>query len=162
MNDTYTFPPQLAILLDHYGVRTEVFSSDSINTSMEDFGQFRRWYGKDFKKQMKFIDISSFDFMVIKFRKKKLFRKKVTEFKELIKFFKKGLLVAIPIDWTTLSNKNGSYQGHFVIITGIEDKNIYIHDPDIGSFQKYTMSQLKKAWEHPAIADDYLIAYGKK
>ena len=51
----YTHPPQLGILLDHFGIKTKVFSSDDIKTSKEDPDQFKRWFGKDYEQEMKFF-----------------------------------------------------------------------------------------------------------
>lgn len=161
-NDTYSFPPQLAILLDHFNVKTKVYSSDDIKRSDEDPDQFKRWYGKDFEHEMENINLESFDWMVNKIRENDLFKLKSTRFDDLLNQFKKGNLVTIPIDWNTLNNKKGPYAGHFVIISGIEDKYVLINDPDIGPYQKHGLNQLQKAWEHPAIADDYIIAFGKK
>lgn len=160
--NTYTFPPQLAILLNHFGVKSKVYSSDDIKRSDEDPKQFKRWFGDDYEYEMKSINLDSFNWMVDEMRKDKLFMLKKTKFNELLELFGKDYVVGIPIDWNTLINKNGSYEGHFVVISGIENNNILVHDPDIGSFQKYNIKLFEKAWEHPAIADDYLVAYSKK
>lgn len=160
--DTYTFPPQLSILLDHFGIKSKVFSSDDIKRSDEDHDQFKRWYGKDFEHETKNIDLNNFDWMVDEMRRKNLFTLKTIKFEELLELFHQGSLVGIPIDWNTLVNKNGPYEGHFILISGVENGDILIHDPDIGPHQKYSKEQLKKAWQHPAIAEDYLVAYGKK
>lgn len=79
----YTFPPQLALLLDHYGVSAHVYSSDDIRTSAEDPDQFKRWWGKDYEHEIKFLDLPSFDWMVETMRAKGLFTLKSTDFPEL-------------------------------------------------------------------------------
>ncbi|MDZ4229110.1 MAG: papain-like cysteine protease family protein [Patescibacteria group bacterium] len=158
----YGFPPQLAILLDHYGIKAKCFSDDVINASTEDPGQFQRWYGKDYEQQMKFVDVVSFDWMVETMRQKQLLEKRKTEFEEMIEWFKQGKVVYFPIDWNTLNNKGGSYVGHFVVLTGIEGDDVLIHDPDVGPYIKYSFQQVKKAWEHPVIADDLIIVEGLK
>lgn len=159
--DTYAFPPQLAILIDYFGIKSKVFSSDNINRSDEDPDQFKRWYGKDFEIEMKNIDLNNFDWMVDEFRKKKMFVLKNTKFEELLRNFEDGYVVCLPIDWNTLINKYGPYEGHFVIISGIENKSVLIHDPDTGPYQRYSIEQLKRSWNHPAIANDFVVAYGK-
>ena len=158
----YTFPPQIAIILDRFGIKTKVFSSSEINKSTEDPSQFEKWFGQDYKHEMKYINVKSFDWMVEETRKRKFFFKQKTEFEDLIRLFKKEYLVGIPIDWNSLIGKKGPYEGHFVVISGIHEKQIYFHDPDAGSFIKCKISELKKAWEHPAVADDFIVAYGRK
>lgn len=157
----YSFPPQQAILLDYYGINAKCFSNDGVNTSTEEPGQFKRWYGKDYESQMRFIDIASFDWMVETMRKKQLFEKKTTSFEEIIELFKQNKVVYFPIDWKTLNNKAGTYEGHFVILSGIEGEQVLIHDPDVGPFIKYARKDLQRAWEHPVITDDLIVAYGE-
>lgn len=157
-----TFPQQNAILLDHYGVKCMSFSSDNISTTKEDPDQFKRWFGKEWKYQMKFIDIPSFNWMVGEFRRSNLFKQKVTQFEELLKLLKKEYLVCIPINWSVLSGEKSRYQGHFVILTGMNRDKMSIHDPDVGPFIEYPVEKIKKAWDSPPIEDDYFVAYGKK
>lgn len=158
----YSFPPQLAILLDHYGIQAQCFSDDDISTSREDPDQFKRWYGKELEQQRKFIDIASFDWMVETMRQKNLFVKRATDFEEIIELYKHDKVVYFPIDWTTLNQQTGNYVGHFVILTGIEGDKCLIHDPDVGPYIRYPREILQKAWEHPIITDDLLVADGEK
>lgn len=158
----YTFPPQLAIILDENNIKTKAFSSNAVKKTTDDPDQFKKWFGKDYEHEMKHIDVPSFNLMVHEMNKRNLFSIKKTKFEELLKLFKKGYLVAIPIDWNTLVGKKGPYHGHFVIISGIDKENIYVHNPDVGPFVKCKKNLLQKAWEHPAIAQDFLIAYEKK
>jgi len=158
----YTHPPQLGILLDAFEVKVKVFSSDDIKLSGEDSEQFKRWFGKDYEYEMKYIDLQSFDWMVREFRKRNLFEVRQTKFEELLGYFRKGYLIGIPIDWNSLVGKKGHYEGHFVLITGVSGDYIFIHDPDVGPFIRYPISRLKTSWKHPAIAQDCIVAYGKK
>lgn len=158
----YTFPPQLAMLLDHYGVATHVYSSDDIRKSLEDPNQFKRWWGNDYEHEIKFLDLPSYDWMVESMRVKQLFTLKSTNFSKLLNHLDHGHLVGMPIDWQTIIGKNGPYQGHFVVISGIEGDNLLIHDPDIGPYQPHPISLIEKAWHHPAIANDYIVATGLK
>lgn len=72
------------------------------------------------------------------------------------------LVVYFPIDWTTLNQQTGNYAGHFVVLTGIEGDKCLIHDPDVGSYIRYPREILQKAWEHPIITDDLIVADGLK
>lgn len=158
----YTFPQQLVLLLDYYGIKGKCFSSELVNTTYEDPDQFRRWYGNDYEQQMKLVDIDSFDWMVETMRQKNLFVKKATDFEEIIELFKHDKVVYFPIDWTSLNQQTGNYVGHFVVLTGIEGDKCLIHDPDVGSYVRYPREILQKAWEHPIITDDLIVADGEK
>lgn len=158
----YSFPLQLAILLDHYGFKTKCLSSEGYKTTEEDPKMFARWYGKDVEHEIKFINTKSFDWMVLYGRKRKLIQKRKTSFDEIVNLFIKGKIVCFPIDWATLAKKGGPYQGHFVLLSGIENGNILLHDPDVGAFIKYEKEKVENAYSHPAITDDLVVVYGEK
>lgn len=156
----YTFPLQLAILLNHYGLNVKCFSSDDVKTTQEDSEQFKRWFGKDYDYEMQFVSPESYNWVVITGKKKGLFAKRKTSFGEILNYFKKGNIVSFPVDWNTLVGKKGPYEGHFVVLTEIDGENVCLHDPDIGPFVKYKKETVEKAYHHPAIADDLLVVYG--
>lgn len=160
----YTFPLQLAILLDTLNINTKCFSSDDYKTQSEDPDQFKRWWGDDYDSNIGNLNREMFDWVSVMGKKLGLLTIKNTNFEELIEHYKGGHVVAIPIDWNTLTGNVGQYVGHFVIITFVDKQKdlVYVNDPDVGKDQKHKLSLLKKSWEHPAIIDDYIIAYGKK
>lgn len=158
----YSFPLQLAILFDHYGLKTKCFSSGEFNTTKEDPGMFARWFGKDVEYEMKFINTKTFDWMITEGRKRNLYQNKKTKFDEIINLFMKGNLVCFPLDGNTLIGKKGPYEGHFAVLSGIQGKNVFLHDPDVGAYIKYQKEKVQKAYTHPAIADDLVIVSGEK
>lgn len=161
--EKYTFPLQSAILLNYFGVAAKCYSSDGYKTTKEDPDNFKKWFGADYEYERKFLDTESFDWMVIEGQKHDLFIKQKTSFDDLLTIYKKGNLVEFVVDWNTLSKKPGPYLGHFLLISGVKDENtILVHDPDRGAHISYPKAQLQKAYSHPVIADDAVIAFGRK
>lgn len=160
--DKYSFPLQLAIYLDESGLNTKCFSSDDIPTLKENPDIFKKWFGNEYETLIKNIDLDTYDWMAKEGRKRDLFRRKNTEFNDVIKLFEDGNTVCFPIDWNTLQNINGEYEGHFLLISGIEGDDILVHDPDIGPHVPYKKSALEKAFNHPVMEDDLIVVYGKK
>ena len=158
----YTFPVQNAIILDHYGIEAKSSSTDLFETTKENPNIFREWFGNEYKNQIKNVDIDSFNWMVKEGRRKKLIERKKTSLDDIIELFQKGCLVSLCIDSKTLHKKTGKFNGHFVILTGIKDNTILIHDPDDKAFVPYPKETIKKAYNHPIISDDLFIAYRKK
>ena len=155
-----TFPLQNAILLNRYGIKTKCFSSDDIPTTKDDPDIFKKWFGDEYDKLIHTVDIDSYNWMATEGKKLNLFKKRKTSFDEIVNLFTKGYVVAFPIDWNTLIGKKGPYQGHFIILSGLEDKNtLLIHDPDNGPYIKYSREILEKSYNHPVITDDLYIAY---
>lgn len=158
----YTFPLQNAILIDHYGVETKCFSSENELTSGEDPMMFDRWFGDQLHDQMQYVDIESRDWMVTEGKKRGIFNMKITSFKDLLDYFRRGYIVTLAIDWNTLKQRNDNYRGHFVSISGIDGDDILIHDPDEGAYISYLIDILSKAYNHPAISNDCIIGFKKK
>ena len=153
---------QNAILLEHYGIKAKCFSSDDIKTTSEDPGQFKRWFGKDYETIVKKIDERTYNWMVEESRHHDLFEVKITTFNQILKMFNQNILVTLIVDWNTLKKRQGPYQGHFLVLSGIDKKDILLHDPDHGPFQPYPKQLVQQAYSHPAIAHDLFVAYGKK
>lgn len=157
-----TFPAQNVILLDHYGIKAKVFSSDSFSTTNEDPNIFHKWFGDEYAQQIKYVDIPSFNWMHKKARKLGLCENRQTSLANILELVKEKSLVSIVVDWHRLKNKHGSFQGHFVVISGFDSEDVFIHDPNEGPFIAYPYSQLDYAYRHPAITDDLFVAFGKK
>jgi hypothetical protein len=158
----YTFPLQNALLLDHDGVYGKCYSRDDYKTTVEEPGIFRRWFGKEYKELIDQVDIPGYNRMVVEGRKRNLFEKRRTTFPQIVQYFRRGYIVALVIDWKTLINKTGGFEGHFVILSGIENGNYLIHDPDDGSYIRYNKARLEAAYHHPIITDDLFVAFGRK
>jgi hypothetical protein len=157
----YTFPLQNAFLLDHYRVRARCFSQDAYPTTHEDPEVFRKWFGKEYKEQINKVDIPSYNWIVKEARKKGLFERRKTSFENIIQFYNKGWVVSFVIDWHTLIGESGPYQGHFVVLVGVEKDRVILHDPDEGPNIVYSRKLVEAAYKHPIIADDVFVAMGK-
>ena len=156
----YTFPSQEAVLLNHFGLKIKCFSSKEYFKNEDEFKA--NWGEKNWEEQKKFVDLANHD----KFRRQMielgLFEKRNHNIEQLLEYTKNGFPVQICIDWNSLSGKGGSYQGHFVIISGVEGDSVYLHDPDHEPYMKYAKTKLEKAFKHPVIDDDTIVAFGKK
>jgi predicted double-glycine peptidase len=79
--------------------------------------------------------------------------------KELLGNFTTESIPIVLINWNTLINKEG-YQGHFVTVSGYDDKYIYVHNPGIVNATKH-MAILKdvfeQAWESEGTDKDVVI-----
>jgi hypothetical protein len=159
----YTFPLQNAIALNHFGVRAKAFAKEDYFTGEKGRKQFKKWFGKDFDEIFnKWIDYPVHEWAIRTAKRKKLFEVKSTPFSEIEQVFKQGSLIMAVIDWNRLVGiKNKPYEGHSVIITGIENNHVYLNDPDFGKNLKYPKKQFIKAYTAPGLADDICIAYGK-
>ncbi|MEK7164151.1 MAG: C39 family peptidase [Patescibacteria group bacterium] len=156
----YTFLSQEVVLLDHFGLKAICFSKKDYFINEEEFRV--NWGEKNWEEQKRYIDLENHE----KFRSKMielgLFEKKDHTVQQLLEYTEKGFLVQVCIDWNTLVDKTGPYQGHFVVISGIEGEDVLIHDPDDVPYVRYARNKLEKAFKHPVIDDDVIVVFGKK
>lgn len=158
----YTYPTQSVLLLDYYGVKAKIYSSKDLLTTLNEPGLFERIFKGDYEEVKNYLDNLVHDWAIIECKGKGLFKKQRRKFDDLLNMVADGKVVIIPIDLNTLYNKKGSYDGHFVIITGVQGEYIFIHDPDEGPHIKYRVKDLQHAWEHPAIDNDVTVCFGPK
>ncbi len=160
---TYTYTQQLGLLLDHFGLRVKVFSSEELKTTKEDPKQFQRAFGCDYHKLIKRFDIHEYDWSITEARRHRILKTQRTKFSRVVELFKQGNLVIFPVDWNTLNRKGGTYEGHFVVLTGIKSGGqAVISDPDTRPNRFYPIKRLERAYSHPVITDDVVVVYGRK
>lgn len=156
----YTFPSQEAVLLDHFGLKIKCYSSKDYFKNEEEFRA--NWGDKNWAEQKKFVDLENHERFRTEMLKLNLFEKRSHSLDQLLEYTKQGYLVQICIDRNTLEGKDDKYMGHFVIISGIENNFVLIHDPDFEPFMQYDKEKLEKAFKHPVIDDDVIVVFGKK
>lgn len=159
----FTFPHQLAIALNHFGVKAKAFSKEDCHTGKRGIENFKKWFGKDFDEVFnQWVDYPVYEWTVRKAKKNGWFKIKSTPFTEIEKLFRKGYLVIGVADWNYLHGvKNKPYHGLSFVATGFDKKYAYINNPDEGKNLKYLKKLLKEAYNHPAISDDICVVYGK-
>ncbi|MBW2966791.1 hypothetical protein KY342_06840 [Candidatus Woesearchaeota archaeon] len=91
---------------------------------------------------------------------KKFFQEKL-DFSEIENEFKKGHIIILIIDKNVLFNRQGSYAGHGITITSINQTHISIHDSSGTQNLLTTKEQLIKAWNAPGTDNDAIIIKGK-
>lgn len=161
--DKSIFPIQMAIGLNHFGVKAKAFSNEDCPTGKKGIEAFKKWLGKDFNENFpKWVDYPVYEWAVKTAKKNGWFEIKNTPFEEIEKLFRKGCLITMPVDENTLHGiKNKPYQGIIIVITGFNKNSVYLNDPDEGKNLEYPKKIFKAAYNHPAIANDLAVAYGK-
>ena len=69
------------------------------------------------------------------------------------------------IDRNKIVGKEGFYQGHFIIVTGFDDQNVFYHEygPENSEANKKVLkSTFIDAWNANGTDNDIIIVYGKR
>ena len=90
-------------------------------------------------------------------------QKKNIPIEELLTYVSKNSIPIVLINWYVISGKRG-FNGHFLPITGYDNKKIYVHNPGLASAQSYLPIKRElflKAWESKGTNKDTIIIYRK-
>lgn len=81
---------------------------------------------------------------------------------DIIDYLKKGYLVGVNVNARTLNGEPG-YVGHFVLVKGVKDGNLIIHDPGSPPLENRVISfeQFDKGWAYPTVEERNLMAFKK-
>jgi predicted double-glycine peptidase len=131
LNCGYCGPASLKILLSYYGV----------NKTEEELAKMTRW-----NKELGVDDRG------IKNAAERLgFRVEIknnSNFKDIEKWLKKSIPVIV--DWFTRGrtdyNDSDVAGGHYSVAMGLDDKFIYLQDPEIGKIRKLTREDFMTVW----------------
>ncbi len=66
------------------------------------------------------------------------FIKDYSDFKDVKKFLKKKIPVIV--DWFSVD------EGHYSVVVGVDDKKIYLHDPELGRLKVMRLKEFKTVW----------------
>ena len=131
LNRSYCGPASLKILLSYYG----------INKTEKELARMAGWnkeLGVDDKGIKNAAEQLGFTCMI----------KNNSNFKDIEKWLKKGIPVIV--DWFTRGridyNDSAVADGHYSVVMGLDNKFIYLQDPEIGKIRKLRRKDFMTVW----------------
>jgi hypothetical protein len=161
----WTYTPQIVSALYDIGLDVKLYSKEDLEPFLEGEPFFRKHYGKDADKILQYTDVPTVVKSTQTLISKNIFKKRILSLKEILNNLNKGYIPMVLIDYNKITRKDGFYQGHFVIITGFDDENIYFHES--GPTNPEPNKKVKKEFFKEAINangtdNDCVIVYGKR
>lgn len=80
---------------------------------------------------------------------------------ELLKYVSKDSIPIVLINWFIISKREG-FSGHFLLITGYDKENVYVHNPGIANAMAYLSIKKEmfiKAWESKGTDKDCIVIF---
>ena len=131
LNCSYCGPATLKILLNYYGIKK---SEKELAKMMS----WRKDLGVDDKGIKKAAELLGFKVEI----------KNNSSFKDVEKWLKKG--VPVIVDWfargRTDYNDSDVADGHYSVVVGLDDKFVYLQDPEIGTMRKLEREDFMTVW----------------
>lgn len=152
-------------MLDDVGLKVKFYSKENLEPFLEGEKFYRKRYGKDADKILKFVDVPIVTKSIEKLLNYDIFEKKKISISEIEQYIKENSVPLVLIDNNKIIRKKGFYQGHAVVITGFDDKYIYYHDS--GPHNPTPNKKVKKklfveAMDANGTDNDCIIVFGKK
>jgi len=161
----WTYTSQIVSVLDDLDLDVKFYSREPLGGILggEDF--IRKTYGVDADKILKFTDLPVVIESVKKLMKFNIFEKKLLDFKEIEEHIIKGNVPLILIDHYIIEEKEGKYNGHFVVLTGFDEENVCYHESGPRNpepHKKVTKEKFIRAWNAKPTDNDVVIVMGPK
>lgn len=161
----WTWTPQIVNAFHNLGLKVKYYSKTDLKEFLEDgVPFFHKNYGSDAKKILKYTDLPVLIKSIKRLIRHGIFEIRKLPFQNIEFHLKKGHIALVLIDNNVIVGKKGKYQGHMVIITGIDNKFVHYHDSGpVGAKanKKVKRSIFIKAWNARGTDNDAVIVYGK-
>lgn len=159
--DKWTWICAATAELKNMKLKTRVYSKFDYNDFMKNGVSYvRNFYDKKTAETViKMSGIRSEIENAKKMIEKNIFELKELSFDNIENWFKEGYMIILIVDYGTLNNEP-EFAGHFVVLTGFDEKNVYVHDPssEKGSPNRKVGKKLfTKAWKYQEIEHTILI-----
>src|SRR5882724_2161223 len=148
----WTWPTQGLINLYKMGfkvVNIEDFDAEEFVQTGEDY--LLKTYGHEIGKlQIANSDIPQEQKLYKEYLTYHNYQRKLPQIEDIKALLDDGYLVICNINARALNNKDG-YVGHFIVIVGCDEKDLFLHDPGLPPFEnrKVTFDHFTKAWAYP-------------
>ena len=163
-NGLWTWTTQVVTVLHDLGLKVKYYSRSNLEPFLQGEPFIRKHFGKDAEKILKFTDLPVVLESINKLLKYDIFEKRKLSFDEIESHIKEGHVPLMLIDHNKIVGKKGLYQGHFVVVTGFDNQNVFYHEsgPENPEANKKVLKSIFiDAWNANGADNDIVIVYGK-
>lgn len=161
----WTWTSQAVSALYNLGLDIKFYGKTDLELFLKGEEFIREQLGDDAEKVLKFSDMPVVIESIKTLIDSKLFEKRVLNFDEIEKHLKEGTIPIMLIDNNKILGKEDFYQGHFVIVTGFDEQNIFYHDSGPKNPEpnkKVPKDTFLKAWNANGTDNDLILVFGKR
>ena len=159
--DKWTWSCTALVELKNIGLKIKHYSIFNYNVFSKNGADcIRKTYDKEVAEEMiENSDIESEIENAKKMIEEDIFELKELSFNDVENWFKEGYIILLLINSKMINNELG-YSGHYVVLTGFDEDNIFIHDPQIKNGlpnRKVKKDLFIKAWRYPEKENDVIL-----
>lgn len=161
----WTWTCQVVIVLHDLGLKVKYYSTTDLESYLEGEPFFRKHFGKDADKILKFTDMPVVMNSIRKLMEYNIFEKRKLSFDEIESHIEQGHVPLMLIDSNKIVGREDFFTGHFVAVTGFDDQNVFYHEPGPHNPEKnksVPKSTFVEAWGAAGTDNDAIIVFGKR
>ncbi len=155
----WTWPMAALLFLRKNGLKVK-FHAELDYKKFAKNGEYylKELYPKDAEKIIEMSDISAEIKNTKEMLKYNIFSVKRISLKDIFRKFQQSYLIIFNINSRIVNRKKG-FCGHFVLLTGFDKNNIFIHDPGLPPKpnRKVSKKLFLKAWQYPKREYDTIL-----
>jgi hypothetical protein len=150
--DKWSWLGAAAIQLKKMGLKTKAYSNFDYNEFVKNGDDYiRKKYSKEVaEKTIKNTIIESEIENAKEMLKENIYELKEMSFKDIEKLFGENYVMILLVN-SEMMNERPGFEGHFVVITGIDHSNVYVNDPsriDGSPNKKVEKDLFIKSWDY--------------
>ncbi|MBI4167462.1 MAG: hypothetical protein HY515_00750 [Candidatus Aenigmarchaeota archaeon] len=161
----WTWTTQIASALHELGLDVRFYSKGELEPFLEGESFIRKRFGKDAEKMIKLSNMPEFIKSIKILLRHGIFERKILTFKEIESHIKKGHVPIMLVDYREILKGIKTYQGHFAVVTGFDNDNIFYHASgprDVKPNKKAPKKTFLKAWNSDSTDNDVIIVLEKR
>lgn len=162
-----TWTQQGVAAMAKLGFVVKYYSRESLEPALKGENYIKEKYAGDNALINKILSQSNMDAVIKSTRyliTKNIFEKKILTLEEIEQHVRDKHVVIALLDWNVIKGKKDTYQGHYVVITGFDENNFYVHQSGPGEVEenkKVPKDLFLKAWNAKGTDNDIIIIFGK-
>jgi hypothetical protein len=161
----WTWTPQVVPVLYDIGLNLRFYSKTDLKPLLEGEIFIKEHFGKDADKILKFTDVTVLVESVKKLLEYDLFERKILSPEEIELHIEKCHALIFIIDNNKITDAEKLYQGHYVVMTGFDEENVFYHDSgpvNPEADKKIPKTTFMEAWNANGTDNDVIVIHGKR
>lgn len=158
----WTWSTQVVYTLDRLGIQNTLYTTQDIHAGLTVQDHLQELFGEDAEKYIQLTNVESVQTSTQWVISNERYKKSAVPKEELIRWLDEKQPVIALLDWNTVTNQEGSYQGHAVVITGYDENHFFVHNNGPRNAQAHLPIPYEKFFEAqtPATDSDLIRIHG--
>ena len=151
----WTWSTQVVHALSKLGVQNTLYTTGEITEGLDVKKYLHELFGDDANNYLKLTNVKSVQTNTKWVISNNRYKKQAVTKEELIQWLNKKQPVIALLDWNKITNQEGGYQGHAVVVTGYDEKHFFVHHNGPKNAQAHLPIPYKKFLEAQTPATDH-------